>query len=110
MAKTRQMALTPDLVARAHRAREDPGPNRCWAYHTDDDYDVAVQSLLASHPGGPDKWLFAYGSLIWRPELSACGAAARTQLHRPALATALVVPQPARGSSERAHGNWSMPF
>ena len=28
----------------------------------------------------------------------------------PALETALVVPQPARGSSERAHGNWSMPF
>jgi glutathione-specific gamma-glutamylcyclotransferase len=25
--------------------------------------------LVASHPGGPNTWLFAYGSLIWKPEL-----------------------------------------
>lgn len=69
IAKARQMALTPDLVARVHRALDDPGPDPSWAYHTDVDYDTVVQSLLASHPGGPDTWLFAYGSLIWRPEL-----------------------------------------
>src|SRR5829696_2594394 len=39
------------------------------------------------------------GAWTKSPELSAYGAAARTQPHRPALETALVVPQPARGSS-----------
>jgi cation transport protein ChaC len=61
------MALTPDLVARVHQVLEDPGPDPHSAYHTDHDYDAVVQALLASHPGGPDTWLFAYGSLIWKP-------------------------------------------
>jgi cation transport protein ChaC len=63
------MALTPEHVAQVHRVLEDPGPDPTWTYHTDEDYDALVQSLLASHPGGPDTWLFAYGSLIWKPEL-----------------------------------------
>jgi cation transport protein ChaC len=63
------MALTPDLVTRVHRALEDPGPDPSLTYHDDDDYDAVVRGLLASHPAYPDTWLFAYGSLIWRPEL-----------------------------------------
>jgi cation transport protein ChaC len=63
------MTLTPDLVARVHRVLEDPGPDPTWVYHVDEDYDAVVQNLLASHPGGPDTWLFAYGSLIWKPEI-----------------------------------------
>jgi cation transport protein ChaC len=69
MGAPRQIALTPDLVAEVHRALEDPGPDPTWVYHADEDYDAVVQSLLASHPGGPDTWLFAYGSLIWKPEI-----------------------------------------
>jgi len=63
------MALTPGHVAQVHHALEDPGPDPALAYHTDEDYDAVVRGLMASHPGGPDTWLFAYGSLIWRPEL-----------------------------------------
>jgi glutathione-specific gamma-glutamylcyclotransferase len=63
------MTLTPDLVARVHRVLEDAGPDPTWVYHVDEDYDAVVQNLLASHPGGPDTWLFAYGSLIWEPEI-----------------------------------------
>jgi len=63
------MALTPEHVAQVHRVLEDPGPDPTWTYHTGEDYDALVQVLLASHPGGPDTWLFAYGSLIWKPEL-----------------------------------------
>jgi glutathione-specific gamma-glutamylcyclotransferase len=63
------MTLTPELVARVSRDVEDPGRDPTLAYHTDDDYQAVVQALLASHPGGPDTWLFAYGSLIWRPEV-----------------------------------------
>jgi glutathione-specific gamma-glutamylcyclotransferase len=66
---TRQMALTPEHVAQVHRILDDPGPDPTWTYHTDEDYGALVQGLLASHPGGADTWLFAYGSLIWKPEL-----------------------------------------
>jgi cation transport protein ChaC len=67
--RTRHMALTPEHVAQVHRVLEDPGPDPTWTYHADEDYDALVQGLLASHPGGPDTWHFAYG-LIWKPELA----------------------------------------
>jgi cation transport protein ChaC len=63
------MVLTPDLVARVHRVVEDSGPLPGFAYHTEDDYDAAVQEILASHSPAEDVWLFAYGSLIWKPEI-----------------------------------------
>jgi cation transport protein ChaC len=62
------MALTPDLVARVHRACEDPGPETGLVYHQDEDYAALAAELLAHHPGG-ETWLFAYGSLIWKPEI-----------------------------------------
>jgi len=67
--RTRRMALTPGHVAQVHRLLEDPGPDPTWTYHADEDYRGLVQGLVASHPGGPDTWLFAYGSLIWKPEV-----------------------------------------
>ncbi|RUU13519.1 gamma-glutamylcyclotransferase [Mesorhizobium sp. USDA-HM6] len=63
------MALTPGLVSRVHRIVEDSGPLPGLVYHTDEDYDAAVQEILASHSRAEDLWLFAYGSLIWRPEI-----------------------------------------
>jgi cation transport protein ChaC len=65
----RQLSLTPDIVARVHRDIEDPGPEPHLVYHTEEDYNALVASLLAAHPGGADTWLFAYGSLIWKPEI-----------------------------------------
>jgi glutathione-specific gamma-glutamylcyclotransferase len=65
----RQMALTPDLLAQVHRVLEDPGPDPNLVYHTEEDYNAIVQQLLATHAGGQDLWLFAYGSLIWKPEV-----------------------------------------
>ena len=59
MRTSQQMALAPDLVAQVYRVLDDPGPDPTWTYHADEDYDALVQSLLASHPGGPDTWLFA---------------------------------------------------
>jgi cation transport protein ChaC len=67
--RSAKMALTPDLVARLHRVLEDPGPEPGLVYHTDDDYDDAVKTILASHPADQGTWLFAYGSLIWKPEV-----------------------------------------
>jgi glutathione-specific gamma-glutamylcyclotransferase len=65
----RAMPLTPDLVAQAHRVLEDPGPDPNLVYHTEGDYDAVVRHLLAAHTPGEDLWLFAYGSLIWKPEV-----------------------------------------
>jgi glutathione-specific gamma-glutamylcyclotransferase len=65
----RKMALTPDLVARVHRVIEDTGPEPDRSYHNDDDYDAVVDELMASHVG-EGLWLFAYGSLIWKPEVA----------------------------------------
>jgi glutathione-specific gamma-glutamylcyclotransferase len=67
--KSRPMALTPDLVARVHRVVEDAGQEPGLSYQTDEDYDAAVETTLASHPAGQDTWLLAYGSLIWKPEV-----------------------------------------
>jgi glutathione-specific gamma-glutamylcyclotransferase len=64
----RQMALTLDLVARVQRVLEDPGPEP-GLYQTDEDYDSAVREILVTHARGEDAWLFAYGSLIWKPEV-----------------------------------------
>jgi glutathione-specific gamma-glutamylcyclotransferase len=64
----RQMALTPDLLAQVHRVLEDPGPDPNLVYHTEEDYNAVVQQLLATHAEGQDLWLFAHGSLIWKPE------------------------------------------
>ncbi|AZO69603.1 MAG: gamma-glutamylcyclotransferase [Mesorhizobium sp.] len=65
----RKMALTPEIVARVHRVLEDPGSAPGLVYYTEEDYDAAVHETLASHPRGEDLWLFAYGSLIWKPEV-----------------------------------------
>ncbi len=63
------MALTPDHVALVHRVLEDPGPEPGLVYHSEADYDAVVRSIMAQRPPGRDAWLFAYGSLIWKPEV-----------------------------------------
>ena len=62
------MALTADLVAVAHRPIEDPGPLPGLTYQSEEDYDTMVDDLLRTHPQGEDAWIFAFGSLIWKPE------------------------------------------
>ena len=69
MAK-RTLHLTPDLVARVHRAVPDTGPPPGMVLQTDADYEGWVARTLASDPA-PDQpiRLFAFGSLIWKPEV-----------------------------------------
>jgi glutathione-specific gamma-glutamylcyclotransferase len=45
---------------------EDAGPSPGAVYLTDEDYEIAVRDILAQAPRG-DIWLFAYGSLLWKP-------------------------------------------
>ena len=63
----RPMRLTAELAARCYRKVDDPGPEPQYDYFNDTDYDLATERVLAGKPEGP-LWLFAYGSLIWKPE------------------------------------------
>src|SRR5262245_3674137 len=67
MSRRREMSLTADLVALVHRHVPDPGAPRGFEPLTDEDYDQHRTALLASHSKDADLWLFAYGSLIWKP-------------------------------------------
>ncbi|MEX1107291.1 MAG: gamma-glutamylcyclotransferase [Dongiaceae bacterium] len=61
------MDLTEDLVARVERREPDPGPMPGIAQFADADYDAAITDLLAQYR--PERLhVFAYGSLIWKPE------------------------------------------
>lgn len=62
------MDLTQELVALVERFEPDPGPLPGIADLTEDDYRRIAGELLAAHRPAP-LWLFAYGSLIWKPEL-----------------------------------------
>lgn len=66
---TRQMRLTERHVALLKHDIPDPGQQLIDGYRpaTDADYAENVDGMLSSRPDGPF-WLFAYGSLIWRPE------------------------------------------
>lgn len=66
----RVLSLTPAHVAKVHRDIKDGGQPPGLLPQTDADYAEWAARILASHPA-PDRptQLFAYGSLIWRPEI-----------------------------------------
>jgi glutathione-specific gamma-glutamylcyclotransferase len=63
---SKTLALTPELVALTIRPIEDPGPPPGVTYFEDAEYASILAETLAGAPGG-DMWLFAFGSLIWKP-------------------------------------------
>jgi glutathione-specific gamma-glutamylcyclotransferase len=64
------MRLCAGHIARIHRVVEDQGPPSGMELQTDADYAGWVDRMLQTcpTPGEPIR-LFAYGSLIWKPEL-----------------------------------------
>ena len=67
---SRTLSLTRGHIARVHRVVEDTGPPVGVQQQTDADYADWVARIAGSHPA-PEKptQLFAYGSLIWKPEI-----------------------------------------
>ena len=66
--RQRPLQLTPELVAIVHRVVEDAGPEPGVTYHSEADFDEVTSGILSQHAEDTDFWLFAYGSLIWKPE------------------------------------------
>jgi cation transport protein ChaC len=62
----RPMALTPDLVARAFRVEPEIPPEAHFTPLGDDAFAELADGLLDGPTGAP-VWVFAYGSLIWKP-------------------------------------------
>jgi glutathione-specific gamma-glutamylcyclotransferase len=61
-----RLDLTAELVAEVYRLEADPGPEQGFIELSIDDYHRAAQSIAQENADRP-LWLFAYGSLIWRP-------------------------------------------
>ncbi len=78
MLNGRTLSLTPELVARVHRAIDDSGPLPGFGHLTEDEYDGLVERTFAESARPDEVHLFACGSLIWRP---ACA----TDAQEPAL-------------------------
>jgi cation transport protein ChaC len=62
---SRRMRLTRELVDRVAAVNvASPLP---FAAPSDTDYEEAVRTIVAAAPAADEVWLFAYGSLIWKP-------------------------------------------
>jgi cation transport protein ChaC len=59
------MRLTRDLIARIPRNDHDPGPMP--SYLTDAERAASLGATLAHPRAQHPVWIFAYGSLIWKP-------------------------------------------
>jgi cation transport protein ChaC len=62
----RQMRLTEALLP-PQRHYDDPGPMPGIEDATEADYRCFVADILAGQPEPGEFWIFAYGSLIWKP-------------------------------------------
>ncbi len=61
------MDLTRELVAKIQRIESDEGPHPDLEQMNDDDYHLYTEQLLREFSAAPVR-VFAYGSLIWKPE------------------------------------------
>ena len=70
MPKQRLLSLTPELVALCERDVADSGPDPRFVQLTDAEVSARAAELDRECGDAPF-WLFAYGSLIWKPEVEA---------------------------------------
>jgi cation transport protein ChaC len=61
------MRLTRELVDRVARTEPDEGYEAHIEVFSEADYDEHLAAFLSEIERGQDVWVFAYGSLIWKP-------------------------------------------
>jgi len=67
------LTLTQAHIARIHRVVADAGAPGA-VLHTDAEYDEWVDRMIGTHPAVHSSTrLFAYGSLVWKPEIEYVG-------------------------------------
>lgn len=67
---TKPMALTRALVDLCHRDVVDAGPDPGLGHMDEADYAQLIAATLGARPRPGPLWIFAYGSLIWKPEIA----------------------------------------
>jgi cation transport protein ChaC len=68
----RQLKLTEELVRRVHRDLEDSGYDPATQVFSEQDYDDHLRDFLSEKPQG-SLYVFACGSLIWKPAFDHAG-------------------------------------
>ena len=66
--RNRELALTRALITRAHPEAIADDPN-AMRLRSEEELKAGLDDVLKEHSADDGLWLFAYGSLMWKPEI-----------------------------------------